>query len=101
MHIRPTVSNANGEVTSSPFSVTRKVKALDFFCGAGGLTRGLLDTGIEVLAGIDNDERLRRTYEHNNKPSRFLAEDVRKFDIRATRQELGITSDDIVLYAAC
>lgn len=101
MHIRAATGDANGEVTSAPFPVARKVKALDFFCGAGGLTRGLLDAGIKVLAGIDNDERLRRTYEHNNKPSRFLAEDVREFDIHATRRELGITSNDIVLYAAC
>jgi site-specific DNA-cytosine methylase len=28
------------------------IKAIDFFCGVGGLTRGLLDSGFEVLAGI-------------------------------------------------
>ena len=44
------------------------IKAIDFFCGAGGLTRGLLNAGIEVLAGVDNDEHLRETYTHNNKP---------------------------------
>jgi len=32
-----------------------KIKAFDFFCGAGGLTRGLLDAGINVIAGFDND----------------------------------------------
>ena len=39
------------------------IKALDFFCGAGGLTRGLLDAGITVVAGIDSDHRMRKTYE--------------------------------------
>jgi DNA (cytosine-5)-methyltransferase 1 len=92
---------ADEQVTIESHRAARKVKALDFFCGAGGLTRGLLDAGIEVLAGIDNDERLRRTYEHNNAPSRFLAEDVRKFDIQKTRRELEISDDDLVLYAAC
>ena len=29
------------------------VTAVDLFCGAGGLTRGLLDAGISVAAGID------------------------------------------------
>ena len=52
------------------------IKAIDFFSGAGGLTRGLLDAGIDVVAGVDNDTRLRDTYQCNNKPSRFIKQDV-------------------------
>ncbi len=77
------------------------IKAIDFFCGAGGLTRGLLDAGIEVLAGVDDDERLQKTYEHNNKPSRFVCRDIKTINIDELREELGITPDDTVLYAAC
>ena len=40
--------------------------AVDFYCGAGGTTRGLLDAGGYVIAGIDKDEGSRRTYLHNN-----------------------------------
>jgi DNA (cytosine-5)-methyltransferase 1 len=42
------------------------IKAIDFYCGAGGLTRGLLNAGIDVLYGIDADESARTTYEKNN-----------------------------------
>ena len=77
------------------------IKAIDFFCGAGGLTRGLLDAGIEVLAGVDNDERLQETYTHNNKPSRFINEDIDAIDIHELRKELKIQDEDITLYAAC
>ncbi|HUI07025.1 MAG TPA: DNA cytosine methyltransferase [Verrucomicrobiae bacterium] len=77
------------------------IKAIDFFCGAGGLTRGLLNAGIRVLAGVDNDETLRETYEKNNKPSRFICRDIKKIDIDLLRQALGITNQDVVLYAAC
>ena len=77
------------------------IKAIDFFCGAGGLTRGLLDAGIEVLAGIDNDERLQETYTHNNKPSRFINEDIDAIDIHELRKELKIQDEDTTLYAAC
>jgi DNA (cytosine-5)-methyltransferase 1 len=77
------------------------VKAIDFFCGAGGLTRGLLDAGIRVLAGIDNDERLRLTYESNNKPSRFVCKDIAQVDILELRKTLGIVNSDVVAYAAC
>lgn len=81
--------------------ITLAMKAIDFFCGAGGLTRGLLDAGIEVLAGVDNDDRLRLTYESNNKPSQFLEKDIRQIDIVELRERLGITASDSVLYAAC
>lgn len=77
------------------------IKAIDFFCGAGGLTRGLLDAGIEVLAGVDTDGRLRQTYETNNAPSRFVCQDIKDIDIGSLRQDLCITQKDVVLYAAC
>lgn len=79
----------------------KRIVAIDFFCGCGGLSRGLLNAGIQVLAGVDIDKRLQKTYEHNNKPSRFLARDIRHIDIQELRDELGITGNDIVLYAAC
>lgn len=45
--------------------------AVDLFCGAGGLTRGLLDAGIPVAAGYDVDDACRFPYEHNNKGADF------------------------------
>ncbi|MDE0323738.1 MAG: DNA cytosine methyltransferase [Candidatus Poribacteria bacterium] len=77
------------------------IKAIDFFCGAGGLTRGLLNAGIKVLAGIDNDERLQETYTYNNKPSRFINKDIDAIDIHELRKELKIQNEDTTLYAAC
>jgi DNA (cytosine-5)-methyltransferase 1 len=77
------------------------IKALDFFCGAGGLTRGLLNAGIEVLAGVDNDSGLKDTYEKNNSPSRFICKDIKTLDIAELRTALCINEDDRVLYAAC
>ena len=77
------------------------MKAIDFFCGAGGLTRGLLDAGVEVLAGVDNDPTLAATYENNNRPSRFLPLDIREVDIDSMRDQLGIGTGDRVLYSAC
>ena len=50
--------------------------ALDFFCGAGGLTRGFLNMGIEVRAGIDLNASCKRTYEANNAPAKFIPGDI-------------------------
>ena len=77
------------------------IKAIDFFCGAGGLTRGLLDAGISVVAGVDNDSRVQKTYESNNGPSRFIAADIKDIDIGTLRTELDIHPHEPTLYAAC
>lgn len=42
------------------------MNAVDFFCGGGGMTRGLLNAGIEVQFGLDFNPACRETYEHNN-----------------------------------
>ena len=49
--------------------------AVDFFCGGGGLTRGLLNTGIDVLGGIDNCPEYKETYEKNNS-CKFVRMDI-------------------------
>ena len=41
------------------------VFAIDVFCGAGGMSLGLLRAGVPVLAGIDNDALAADTYEQN------------------------------------
>src|SRR5579871_6327386 len=92
---------AGGRAGNSSHVSARQVVAIDFFCGAGGLTRGFRDAGIDVRAGIDIDERLRTTYEANNATSQFICRDVSDVDIVSLRGELGITDDDLVLYAAC
>ena len=52
-----------------------KIVAIDLFCGAGGLTKGLLDAGIDVVAGFDIDDASKKTYEHNNKVP-YMQKDV-------------------------
>ena len=77
------------------------IKAIDFFCGAGGLTHGLSKAGISVVAGVDNDVRLQETYQNNNPQSRFIAKNIKDVDILALRNDLGINQKDLTLYAAC
>ena len=53
------------------------IDAIDLFCGGGGFTCGLRQTGVHVKMGIDYDSRLKYAYEFNNK-ARFWGESVRK-----------------------
>lgn len=52
------------------------IVAVDLFCGAGGLTRGLLDAGIPVHAGYDIDSSCTYAFEQNNSGARFVAQSV-------------------------
>lgn len=42
------------------------ISAVDLFCGIGGLTHGLIKSGIKVRAGIDLDSSCKYAYEINN-----------------------------------
>ncbi|MFT5555962.1 MAG: DNA (cytosine-5-)-methyltransferase [Bradyrhizobium sp. PARBB1] len=53
-----------------------RVACIDLFCGAGGLTHGLIQAGIPVVAGIDVDAACRYPFETNNS-ARFIAKDIK------------------------
>jgi len=56
--------------------------AIDLFCGAGGLTRGLLDAGLNVAAGYDIDKQCKFPYEYNNPGTKFHDESVTDLSAR-------------------
>lgn len=53
------------------------VQAIDLFCGVGGLTCGLLQSGIPVIAGIDVDPTCSFAYEYNNRVP-YLQRNIRE-----------------------
>jgi DNA (cytosine-5)-methyltransferase 1 len=66
---------------SSKGTPTPSFIAVDFFCGAGGTTRGLIDAGGYVAAGVDKVGDCRQTFEKNNvnvdgAEARFLQRDI-------------------------
>jgi DNA (cytosine-5)-methyltransferase 1 len=56
-----------------------KIAAVDFFCGVGGLTHGLIKAGIPVRAGIDMDASCKYAYERNN-GAVFIHKNIKEFD---------------------
>lgn len=76
--------------------------AIDFFCGGGGITKGLSDAGIKVLGGIDISPDLKRTYEENNH-NKFVNFDIRTIsgsDIYKEFPEIEGNEDNLLL-AGC
>ena len=75
--------------------------ALDFFCGAGGLTRGFLDAGIRVVAGLDINGQCKRSYEENNAPAKFIQCDLRQATAADIRRYLKGIPNDRLVFAGC
>lgn len=75
-----------------------EIKAIDLFCGAGGLTRGLADAGINVVAGFDSDPACAYPYERNNR-SQFILQDLAKPDIPLMKRLLA--GSKLKLIAGC
>lgn len=44
----------------------KKPTVIDMFCGCGGLSRGFMDAGYEVLLGIDNNEDALKSFRANH-----------------------------------
>jgi DNA (cytosine-5)-methyltransferase 1 len=51
------------------------ISAVDMFCGVGGLTYGLQQSGINVAAGVDVDPTCRYAYNKNNE-AKFVEKDI-------------------------
>lgn len=78
-----------------------KFKAVDFFCGAGGVTCGFEEAGIEVILGIDKDGSCKKTYEKNNK-AEFLEADISELDKGKLAEDFGIRkNDDNLIFIGC
>ena len=74
------------------------VRAVDLFCGAGGLTHGLEQSGIEVGLGIDIDPACEYPYTSNNNVS-FRMESVENVCVRDL--DFAFANAPIKLLAGC
>ena len=76
-----------------------KLKAIDFFCSGGGMTYGMRQAGIEVIAGIDNDPDVKETYEKNNPETKFIQADIFKLKETEISEFTGIekNEDNLIL----
>jgi DNA (cytosine-5)-methyltransferase 1 len=78
------------------------LKAIDFFCGAGGMTYGLSKSGIKVLAGIDIELNCKKTYEINNPNSKFIHSDIHNLSEEKLAELTGIEkNDDFLIFIGC
>ncbi|KYH05863.1 modification methylase [Chryseobacterium cucumeris] len=80
----------------------KKIKAVDFFCSGGGMSCGMQQAGIEIIAGIDHDISCKETYEANIKGATFIHKDVFKLEEEYLENTLKLNkNDDNLLLIGC
>ena len=78
------------------------LRAIDFFCGGGGMTNGLIQAGIDVIAGVDLDSEAKETYEANNHGAIFINADLNRLHTDYFEKKLGINRfDDDMIFVGC
>jgi DNA (cytosine-5)-methyltransferase 1 len=77
------------------------MKAIDLFCGCGGLTLGLRNAGYDVIGAVDNEKVAVKTYEQNYPGVKVWSEDITNLTGEQICHELGLKPGELDLLAGC
>lgn len=70
--------------------------AIDLCCGAGGLTLGLKRAGFNVVAGVEVDPEIAKTYKANHPTTNLLIRDVRDVTGKEILELTGLKEIDLI-----
>lgn len=74
---------------------------VDLFCGAGGLSKGFMDAGFNVVFGIDWDDAALTTFGHNHGNAEAIKLDLFNLDnvkcIKDKLKEKNIDKLDVLI----
>jgi len=74
----------------------RKPTAIDLFCGAGGLSLGLKKAGFEVVAAVELNPEITKTYKANHRKTKLLIKDIREVTGKEIFELTGRREVDLV-----
>ncbi|EBW3405477.1 DNA cytosine methyltransferase, partial [Salmonella enterica subsp. enterica serovar Typhimurium] len=77
------------------------MKAIDLFCGAGGLTVGLKMAGFDVISAIEKEAIVSETYNFNHPDVNLITEDIRVVSPVELMRKLKIQQGELDLLAGC
>lgn len=77
-------------------------KAVDFFCGAGGMSCGFSQANIKVLAGIDIEKQFEPTYIANHPNVSFINRDIIQYHPEELHNDINISKyDEHLIFIGC
>ena len=75
--------------------------AVDLFCGAGGLSEGLRQSGVSVVGAIDIAPLAIQTYRANHPDTKVWEQDIRRLHPTEMLSRLGLRAGELDLLAGC
>lgn len=69
------------------------MNSIDLFAGAGGLSLGLTQAGVNVALANELEEDFAATYQANHPDTKVCVGDIAEIDFRSQIQSLGLTGD--------
>ena len=91
----------NGGGKDNRVKKKKKPKAIDLFCGCGGLTLGLKQAGFDVIGAVDNDHLAVETYKANHKEVEVWEKDIKALTVGEVKKRLGLKKGELDLLAGC
>jgi len=87
---------------SLPPESENSLRAVDFFCGAGGMSYGLSQAGIKVLGGVDNAVDCEKTYEENIPGAKYIRHNITTLTAPELARRLNLERDDAdLIFSGC
>jgi DNA (cytosine-5-)-methyltransferase len=71
------------------------MKAIDLFCGCGGLSEGARQAGVDILAGIDIEKKYLQTFEYNFPTALALNKNITIFEPDDLLTRLGLKKGEL------
>lgn len=68
---------------------------IDLFCGGGGLSYGFESAGFHIVAGVDEQDAFRETYEHNHSDAEFLEADLNEISGKEILDRVELDAGDV------
>lgn len=77
----------------------KKPIAIDLFCGAGGLSKGLQMAGFSIVGAVENDKYAAATYKKNHPITVLLCKDILDLTVNELLGAIGVYSSEIDVIA--
>lgn len=78
-----------------------KLVAVDLCSGAGGVSTGFREAGLDIVAALDFDAEARATYELNHPGTQVLPDDLLRLSPRSFLRQIGKRKGEIDVLTAC
>ncbi len=78
-----------------------KPRAIDLFCGCGGLTLGLKQAGFDVIGAVEIDDLAVETYTVNHPEVHVWKRDIQELTVDQIKRKFKLKKGELELLAGC